>query len=1251
MELYTTEARKLDIFISENLQPNEEFLGHVRQAVDILCQFLRENCFKDAAAPRPRVLKVVKGGSVGNGTAIKGGSDVDLVVFLNIFKDYKDQETKLKEIVQEIGRKHKEFTEENGKHLDVTLEASKWLNPRVISFTLCSYDPRDSIELNVLPAFDALGQYKKGSKPDPQVYIDLINSTSSSRGGEFSTCFTELQKDFIVARPPKLKSLIRLLKHWYKEYVCLHKAKLRSGESLPPKYALELLAVYAWEQGSGETDFDTEKGFRTVLWLLQQYRQLCVFWTMYYDFENEILKSYLLRQLQKPRPVILDPADPTGIVGEGSRWDLLAQEAERCSRQKCCLPYWDVPVRSKHTQVPFWGCSPTPKIYGAKSIREQKLKEEKKLLSGVVGKVLGVGDRGVKKRNCSEVSVLLPCKAQETETETFFAALSSAMGLYETDAGKLDKFIFDHLQPNEEFLGQVRRAIDKICKFLRENCFKDAAPPRPRVLKVIKGGSSGKGTALKGGSDADLVVFLSIFKAYTDQEHHRKEIIQEIERRLKEFKNKEGRYIDVTIEPSKWPNPRVLSFTLRSFDLRDSIEFDVLPAFDALGQRTGLKPHPQVYIDLIDSSSRGGEFSTCFTELQRDFIIDRPTKLKSLIRLLKHWYKEYVNVYQYKSQLQSGESLPPKYALELLAVYAWEQGSQDKAFDMAKGFRTVLWLLLQHRQLCIFWTKYYNFENATVRQYLTDQLQKSRPVILDPADPTGLLGEGCRWDLLAQEAEHCLGQKCCTHTYVPSAFNWDVPLQVSWEEAAMAYEVRVAFGSCPARPPPFVSVRETKLLREPRNNCRFPALRAVSFPGRKRKGGPVAGLCVPFGTREPAMLSAARFPAMELYDTDASKLDKFIVERLQPNAGVRDQMLERVGDVCEFLRDKCFRDAAPPRPRVLKAVKGGSSGKGTALKEGSDADLVVFLSIFKGYTDQQQYRKEIIQEIEKRLREYKNKEGESLDVNFEPSKWPNPRVLSFTLPSRDLSESIEFDVLPAFDALGHFQKGSKPDPQVYVDLIVLMNSGCCRGGEFSTCFTELQKDFIIARPTKLKSLIRLLKHWYKKYVNVNQYKSQLRSGESLPPKYALELLAVYAWEQGSQETDFDMAKGFRTVLWLLQQHSQLCIFWTTYYDFGNETLRRHLISQLRKPKPVILDPADPTGLLGEGSRWDLLVQEAERCSRQKCCTNNYVSSAIRWDVPLQVSWKEEARPNPEKKPISFSPRRKRKVKPGGLPTE
>lgn len=69
------------------------------------------------------------------------------------------------------------------------------------------------------------------------------------------------------------------------------------------------------------------------------------------------------------------------------------------------------------------------------------------------------------------------------------------------------------------------------------------------------------------------------------------------------------------------------------------------------------RPRPQVYVDLIHSYSNAGEYSPCFTELQRNFISSRPTKLKSLIRLVKHWYQQ---VRRGAGPPAGGRAVPPQ---------------------------------------------------------------------------------------------------------------------------------------------------------------------------------------------------------------------------------------------------------------------------------------------------------------------------------------------------------------------------------------------------------------------------------------------------------------------------------------------------------------------------------------------------------------------------------------------------------------
>ncbi|XP_073917393.1 2'-5'-oligoadenylate synthase-like protein isoform X2 [Castor canadensis] len=188
------------------------------------------------------------------------------------------------------------------------------------------------------------------SQPPPEVYEDLIKARGYA--GNFSPSFSELQRNFVKRRPTKLKSLLRLVKHWYQQYV---KAKCPRA-NLPPLYALELLTTYAWEVGTQEdNNFHLDEGLTTVMELLQEYELICIYWTKYYTLQNPVIEDFVRKQFKKQRPIILDPADPTHNVAEGYRWDIVAQRASQCLKQCCCYDNKDIPV-------PSWAVKTAPDI-------------------------------------------------------------------------------------------------------------------------------------------------------------------------------------------------------------------------------------------------------------------------------------------------------------------------------------------------------------------------------------------------------------------------------------------------------------------------------------------------------------------------------------------------------------------------------------------------------------------------------------------------------------------------------------------------------------------------------------------------------------------------------------------------------------------------------------------------------------------------------------------------------------------------
>ncbi|XP_051018110.1 2'-5'-oligoadenylate synthase 3 [Acomys russatus] len=1095
MDLYHTPAEALDKLVAHSLHPLPEFTAAVRGALQALDIALRER--GALGSQRPRVLRIAKGGAHGRGTALRGGCDVELVIFLNSFRSYEDQRTCPTETLGAM----RALLESWGRHPGpgLTFQFSEPKASGDLQFRLASADQENWVDVVLVPAFDVLGPPCSGVKPTPQVYSSLLSS--GCQAGEHAACFTELRKNFVNIRPAKLKNLILLVKHWYRQ-VCW---EATSRVTLPPSYALELLTIFAWEQGCRKDTFSLAQGLRTVLALIHQNKHLCIFWTENYGLEDPVIGEFLRRQLERPRPVILDPADPTWDLGNGTawRWDVLAKEAESCFNQRCLLQVSGVPVQ------PWEGLGlPRPGILGlGHPIRQgpSQAFEDNKGHGVVPPRTRSLQPSNPAPR-LPKANTKVPSVPKPAASKATIYTAESGMGpdLSQIPSKELDSFIHDHLKPSPHFQKQVRQAIDAILRCLREKCVYKAS-------RVSKGGSFGRGTDLRGSCNVELVIFYKALRDFKGQRSHQAEILCDIQTQLQSWC--QDPVPGLSLQFAEQTRPNALQLQLVSTDLSGWVDISVLPAFDAVGPlNPGAAPQPQVYSSLLSSGCQAGEHAACFAELRRNFVNIRPVKLKSLMLVVKHWYRQVAT--RNKGGEAAGAPLPPAYALELLTVFAWEQGYKKQKFSTAEGLRTVLRLVQQHQSLCVYWTVNYSVQDPALRAHLLGQLRKARPLVLDPGDPTWNVAQGS-WELLAQEAAALESQVCLQSgdgTLVPP---WDV----------------------------------------------MPAL---------------------------------------LHQTPAEDLDKFISEFLQPDRHFLTQVKRAVDTICSFLKENCFRNSTI---KVLKVVKGGSSAKGTALQGRSDADLVVFLSCFRQFSEQGSHRAEIISEIQAQLEACRQKQR--FEVRFEISTRKNPRVLSFSLTSKTLlDQSVSFDVLPAFDALGQLRSGSRPDPQVYRDLIHSYSNA----DEFSTCFTELQRDFVSSRPTKLKSLIRLVKHWYQ------QCTKMVKGKGSLPPQHGLELLTVYAWEQGSQNLQFNMAEGFRTVLELVGQYRQLCIYWTINYSAEDKSIGDFLKMQLQKPRPVILDPADPTGNLGHNARWDLLANEAKAFTSALCCMDKDGTPVKPWPV-------------------------------------
>ena len=94
---------------------------------------------------------------------------------------------------------------------------------------------------------------------------------------------------------------------------------------------------------------------------------------------------------------------------------------------------------------------------------------------------------------------------------------------------------------------------------------------------------------------------------------------------------------------------------------------------------------------------------------------------------------------------------------------------------------------------------------------------------------------------------------------------------------------------------------------------------------------------------------------------------------------------------------------------------------------------------------------------------------------------------------------------------------------------------------YSAALVKLQVKFVKDRPPNVKDLIRLVKYWRKTYIPQIDH-------ERLPPSYLLELLTIHAWEKAKCPKKFNIKIGFKAVMELLENHSNLRVSWDDNYS-------------------------------------------------------------------------------------------------------
>ncbi|XP_068701101.1 2'-5'-oligoadenylate synthase 1-like isoform X2 [Montipora foliosa] len=304
-----------------------------------------------------------------------------------------------------------------------------------------------------------------------------------------------------------------------------------------------------------------------------------------------------------------------------------------------------------------------------------------------------------------------------------------------SNSSAVNKFITNDLQLDEASRIAISQVVDLLYNHLQHNL------PQFSINKLVKGGSVGKGTAVKDKADIDCVVFLN--NAKTMEEH--KDNLQNTKNRL-ELCLKQSPYKDRITFGKQTPFAVKFHFRL---DLSREFDIDLLPAF------TTYQSREQLYKEIIGCTTRDRSYySVGLTELQVDFVKGQPAIVKNLIRLVKYWRKTCI-----EDKSAGKTRLPLSYSLELITIYCWEEAGKPIPFDIRVGFKAVLQQLVDNRHIAVCWCKYYSEALANRGMEGMTMSDKSRPFVVDPANPTNNVcsasdAEG--WKIVADVAKMTL---------------------------------------------------------------------------------------------------------------------------------------------------------------------------------------------------------------------------------------------------------------------------------------------------------------------------------------------------------------------------------------------------------------------------------------------------------------------------------------------------------------
>jgi hypothetical protein len=227
---------------------------------------------------------IVKGGSIGKGTAISGVTDAEAVFFLNGLPAV-GHEDWLPGLVKAVAGVLSLSKEEMGVNDDILSDDD--------SLALQFADL--TVRVKFSPVFESHARI-----------IQTLKECDHDARKYYTTSLAKERVQFIAKQPESVKMTMRLMKWWREQQ------RWTDAMCTPSDDVIELLVVYSTFQSKAA---DQHAAVMNVMALMSQFNDLRIVWSNYYSKDD--VSAPLLRQ----RPLLLDPTNPFVNVADPTRFD------------------------------------------------------------------------------------------------------------------------------------------------------------------------------------------------------------------------------------------------------------------------------------------------------------------------------------------------------------------------------------------------------------------------------------------------------------------------------------------------------------------------------------------------------------------------------------------------------------------------------------------------------------------------------------------------------------------------------------------------------------------------------------------------------------------------------------------------------------------------------------------------------------------------------------------------------------------